>query len=315
MTENQVTPLTLSPELVAETTAAANPPDARKPRHDGFTPEAIAAFLYALAETGVVERAAAAAGVSPQATYAFRNRRAGRAFGRVWDAVLIHRARVRTVAENTRIANEGCVAERRDGAGNVIGTAHYRDNRLSMAMLTRMDRLAEREGANDEHLRALSEDMEEFIDCVAEGGDPDAFVEARRPAPSEAEETETTDDPGQATLQALAAALSAMLPAPAAPAWTPPPQDHDEVWKEEDGTWFTNMPEPLGFKRYKEEHPDGTIIQRMLTPAEEEAFLDRRDDEDYARDSGDGFWVLVQGSFFPKGDAGEGREGPPSEPP
>lgn len=307
-TANPLAPLTLTPELVDATVAAARPPGARKPRHDGFTPEAIAAFLYRLAETGVVERAAEAAGVSPQAAYAFRNRRAGRAFGRVWDAVLIHRARVRTVAENTRIANEGCVAERRDADGNVTATSHYRDNRLSMAMLTRMDRLAEREGADDEHLRALSEDMEEFVECVAEGGDPDAFVEARRPPPSEA-----ADRAGPATLRALAAALGGLLPAVTAGA-TPGPRESgppDQVWLETDGTWFTDLPAPPGFKGYKEEDRDGTIVQRMLTPAEEQAFEARQDDEDYARDWGGGFWTLVQASFFPESEAGEGPGDPP----
>jgi hypothetical protein len=34
-----------------------------------------------------------------------------------------------------------------------------------------------------EHLRALSEDLDAFADCLESGGDPDAFVEARRPAP------------------------------------------------------------------------------------------------------------------------------------
>jgi hypothetical protein len=50
-----------------------------------------------------------------------------------------------------------------------------------MSLLTRLDRLADKEAPSEAHLRSLSEDMDEFIDCLAEGGDADAFVEARRP--------------------------------------------------------------------------------------------------------------------------------------
>lgn len=159
----------------------AFPPGSRKPRHDGFTPERIGDFLRSLAATGVVEHAAAAVGVSASAAYAFRNRRQGRAFARMWDAILINRARDRLASELQSRAVAGCVSVRkRDGI--VVGEYHYYDNRLAMALLTRLDRLAEKEAASEAHLRALSEDLDDYIDCVAEGGDADAFVEARRPA-------------------------------------------------------------------------------------------------------------------------------------
>ncbi len=162
------------------------PPGSRKPRHDGFTPERIGDFLRALAATGVVEHAAAAVGVSASAAYAFRNRRQGRAFAKMWDAILINRSRDRLASELQSRAIAGCVSVRkRDGV--VVGEYHYYDNRLAMALLTRLDRLAERESASEAHLRALSEDMDEFIDCLAEGGDADAFVAARRPAEPEPE--------------------------------------------------------------------------------------------------------------------------------
>lgn len=160
------------------------PPGSRKPRHDGFTPERIGDFLRSLAATGVVEHAAAAVGVSASAAYAFRNRRQGRAFARMWDAILINRSRDRLASELQSRAIAGCVSVRkRDGI--VVGEYHYYDNRLAMALLSRLDRLAEREAAGEAHLRALSEDMDEFIDCLAGGGDGDAFVAARRPAEPE----------------------------------------------------------------------------------------------------------------------------------
>lgn len=160
------------------------PPGSRKPRHDGFTPERIGDFLRHLAATGVVEHAAAAVGVSASAAYAFRNRRHGRAFARMWDAILVNRSRDRLAAELQSRAIAGCVSVRKRD-GEIVGEYHYYDNRLAMAVLTRLDRMAEKEAASEAHLRALSEDMEEFIECIAEGGDADAFVDARRPAEPE----------------------------------------------------------------------------------------------------------------------------------
>lgn len=184
-------------ERIADAVDETFPPGSRKPRHDGFTPERIGDFLRALAATGVVEHAAAAVGVSASAAYAFRNRRQGRAFARMWDAILINRARDRLASELQSRAVAGCVSVRkRDGV--VVGEYHYYDNRLAMALLTRLDRLAEKESASEAHLRALSEDLDEFIDCVAEGGDADAFVEARRQpqgAPAPAEPSRPDEDP------------------------------------------------------------------------------------------------------------------------
>jgi hypothetical protein len=167
--------------LIQDCLAETFPPGTRQPRHDGWTPAAIGSFLEDLAAHGVVEHAARAVGLSASSAYAFRNRRQGRAFARMWDAVLIHRSRARLAAENQACATLGCVSRRLDRNGEVVGEYHYRDNRLAMAMLTRLDRLAEREAPNDGHLRALSEDLDEFIACAAGGGDLDAFVEARRP--------------------------------------------------------------------------------------------------------------------------------------
>jgi hypothetical protein len=39
--------------------------------------------------------------MSVASAYAFRNRRQGRSFAKMWDAILIHRARVHIAAENS----------------------------------------------------------------------------------------------------------------------------------------------------------------------------------------------------------------------
>jgi hypothetical protein len=169
-----------------ETLADIFPPGARKPRHDGWTPDAIAGFMHALATTGVVDHAARAVGLTAASAYAFRNRRQGRAFARMWDAVLVHRARARIASELQARAIAGCVSVRKKG-GEVVSEYHYYDNRLAMSLLTRLDRLAEREAASEAQLRALSEDLDDYLDCIAAGEDADAFVESRKPADPEPE--------------------------------------------------------------------------------------------------------------------------------
>jgi len=167
--------------LISDCLAETFAEGARKPRHDGWTPERIGGFLRHLAGSATVEAAAAAVGLSAAAAYAFRNRRQGRAFARMWDAILVNRSRVRIAAEASARAVNGIVSKRiRDGV--VVEELHHHDNRLTMAMLTRLDRLAEREAPHEEHLRALSESLDDYIECLESGGDPDAFVEALRPA-------------------------------------------------------------------------------------------------------------------------------------
>jgi hypothetical protein len=186
-------------ESLDDALAETFPAGGRKPRHDGWTPEAVAGFLRHLAATGIVEHAARAVGRSAQSAYAFRNRREGRAFARMWDAMLIHRARARIASELQARSIAGCVSIRkRDGV--VVGEYHYHDNRLAMALLTRLDRLAEREAPAEAQLRALSEDLDDYCDCLAGGGDADAFVEARKPVEPEPEAKPAPlpreDDPG-----------------------------------------------------------------------------------------------------------------------
>ena len=182
-----------------ETVAETFPPGCRKPRHDGWGPEQIGGFLRALAATGVVEHAARTVGRSPQSAYNFRNGRQGRAFARMWDAVLINRTRARVASEISGRAIAGCVSVRKKD-GVVVSEYHYYDNRLAMSLLTRLDRLADKEAASEAHLRTLSEDLDDFIDCLAAGGDADAVVEERRPCDPEPPappkpEPEPDDDP------------------------------------------------------------------------------------------------------------------------
>lgn len=218
-------------------------PAARRSRHDGWTPDRQVVFLEALAACGVVTDACARAGLSAQSAYAFRNRRSGRAFATAWDAVLVHRARARLSDEVFSRAMNGCLEQiRRDG--EVTAERHRFDNRLSMAVLSRLDRLAEQQGHRQEQLRAVSEDLDDLLDCIEQGGDADAFVEARKPAP------------------AAGAPESERLAQPEEPfVWT---EDGDRRW--------TAFPPPAGFEGLEEGEYDGlSYYARTLTAAEEDA--------------------------------------------
>jgi len=168
----------------------------RRERHDGWTPDKIAGFIEALCACGVVADACRAVRMSPQSAYALRNRRAGRAFAVAWEAALVHRGRGRLADEVMGRAINGCRELTRDKDGEVAGERHRYDNRLSMAVLTRLDRLAEREGADPDLLRAVSEDMDDYLELVETGGDVDGFVDARR-APPPAPEPAPDPGPGQ----------------------------------------------------------------------------------------------------------------------
>lgn len=147
-------------------------------RCDGWTPDRIRTFLHVLAQSGVVADAARAAGMSTQGAYAFRNSARGRAFDVAWRAALLL-ARRRLADELMSRAINGCVEVIvRDG--EVWGERHRYDNRLSMAVLTRLDRRAEtyRHSAHEPH--RVAEEFDAFVDAVCEGNAPAAeFIQSR----------------------------------------------------------------------------------------------------------------------------------------
>lgn len=108
-------------------------------RHDGWTGDKIAIFCETLAETAVVIEACDAAGMSASGAYAARRRNP--IFAAAWDAALTI-ARERLADTLLARAMEGNVEQIwRDGV--VVGERHVLDNRLGLALLRRLDRLAE----------------------------------------------------------------------------------------------------------------------------------------------------------------------------
>jgi hypothetical protein len=166
---------------MTQTPAPPSPRTATQ-RHDGWTPERQRIFLETLAECGTVQDACRAAGMSPASAYALRQRKSGALFALGWAAALRH-ARERLADELLSRAMHGCTetVER----GDEVITRHRFDNRLSMAMLTRLDREAEKFDDAARTVATVAEDFEALLECV-EAGDAEgqaAFVAAHRPPP------------------------------------------------------------------------------------------------------------------------------------
>ena len=154
-------------------------------RADGWTPDRIRTFLYVLSECGVVADAARAAGMSTQGAYAFRNSARGRSFDVGWRAALLL-ARRHLADEVMSRAVHGCVEVIvRDG--EVWGERHHHDNRLTMAVLTRLDRLAESTRQIEDAPRRAAHEFEAFVDAICEGNAEAAeFMHARAELPHHA---------------------------------------------------------------------------------------------------------------------------------
>jgi hypothetical protein len=141
----------------------------RRRRCDGFTPDRQVVFLDALARCGVAGDAARAAGISRDTAYNLRNSAPGRAFSLGWDAaVLMSRGRVSDELESRALNG---VVEKIYRNGELWGERHRHDNRLAMAVLTRLDRQAEGLGEGAATARIVAQEWDQFLDIVEDGGD------------------------------------------------------------------------------------------------------------------------------------------------
>ncbi|HVQ09876.1 MAG TPA: hypothetical protein VMS43_15725 [Allosphingosinicella sp.] len=171
-----------APEPASDPDAPVETRRVRRARWDGFTGPKQAIFLELIAEGATVERAAKAAGISPQAAYNLRNRRAGRAFNIGWEAANRRARRPLADALHDRSV-EGQTQTFRDKDELIVGTRHYHDNRLAMGMLTRLDRKADAYREDERLVTAVAEEFEELLDCIEEGGDAEDFILSRTPPP------------------------------------------------------------------------------------------------------------------------------------
>jgi hypothetical protein len=215
------------PEALAEFVSLLSPGHVRK---DGWTPFARRLFLQVVAETGRVSRACEYVGLSVSSAYALRHR--DPVFAAGWDAA----------AELARTALADALYERAlDGTtetitrnGEIVAERHRHDNRLSVAVLHRLDKrcdAARESGAR--HVRVL-EKWDEWLALVGKGAETEAA------ALLEPVRTETSPD-----LQLP------QLPESANPTSGVEEEDgldlSDRCWRDRDGVWMTDFPPPPGF--------------------------------------------------------------------
>lgn len=109
-------------------------PVPRRPRKDGWTPEAQQRFIAALARTGVVERACEEVGMSVRSAYDLRNARGGEQFARAWSAVLTRAAdRLLDIAFEQAIEGEEVPVYDQDGVRT--GVKRKYNTRMAMFLL------------------------------------------------------------------------------------------------------------------------------------------------------------------------------------
>ncbi|HEX8527950.1 hypothetical protein [Allosphingosinicella sp.] len=158
-------------------------PAGRAPRSDGWDDARMTRFLATLAETGVVADACRACGMSRDAAYSLRRRASGRAFALAWDsALLIARG---AIADDVMTRARHGVIDRVYRNGELIGERHRYDNRLTMAVLTRLDRQAEGLGENAPVVRAIAHEFDQFLGLLPRGNEAaEQFLSARFPESS-----------------------------------------------------------------------------------------------------------------------------------
>jgi len=253
------------PYLPRENQPAATPEMVKPPavpRHDGWTGEKMAIFCETLAETAVVAEACEAAGKSIGGAYALRRRNP--VFAAAWDAALSI-ARERLADTLLARSMEGNI-EQIWKDGELVGERHLIDNRLGLAILRRLDRLAETGLSLHSNLqqprppaivpRSKPLDWELAVNALRTG---DEAAVCKALALFKADEVEEVEDP---------------LNRPPSPADEPEEIDlSHRFWqliRDGEKAWFTDFPPPAGFKGYEScewGEPDESY-ERECTPQE-----------------------------------------------
>ena len=112
-------------------------PVRRRQRLDGWTEEKQRRFIETLADTGLVNVAARAVGMSRETAYKLRRSAHGGPFARAWDAARLHAGGlIEDIAFERAI--EGTEQEVLDANGEVIATRLVHDNRLLKYLLSHL---------------------------------------------------------------------------------------------------------------------------------------------------------------------------------
>jgi hypothetical protein len=241
--------------------------ETRSLRHDGWTPEKKRAFLERFAECGVIVEACEAAGMSAKSVYNLRNR--DPLFAAGLEAASV-KARGPLADEAYSRARNG-VVERIYKDGVIVAERHRYDNRLTMAVLARLDsRIDRAEAAGAPHL-ALVARWDEYLDALGEDRREDGLALIAPPSPP-APGPAPEENPGDRELRELQ------------------PDEEDEtdgpsysVWEDDDG-WWTDFPPPEGFDGEEEGDYGDYYYRRTLSEAEQ-AVIDSDQAEEKAEEA------------------------------
>lgn len=244
--------------------------ETRHYRHDGWTPAARASFLDMLAKSGVVTDACRAVQRSSQAAYALRNR--DPLFAAGWDAAL-SMARARLADDLFHRAINGTVDQIwKDG--EVVAERHRHDNRLSIAVLNRLDARCDRAERIGEPALRVAANWEAYLAALGEDRIADAQAMLAPPP------LEYDDDGaifGQGSESMLIHQLHQLRQGKALDEqedFADEDDDDARIWIE-DHSWRTNFPPPDGFNGYENGIYGDEDYSRQCTP-EERALLDVR---------------------------------------
>jgi hypothetical protein len=237
--------------------------ETRRLRHDGWTPEKKRLFLERFAECGIFVEACEAAGMSARAAYNLRDRDPLFAAGLEAAGV---KARAPLADEAYSRAHNG-VVERIYRDGIVVAEKHRYDNRLTMAVLTRLDsRIDRAEEKGSPHL-ALVGRWDDFLAAVGEDRREDGLALLAPPDPAPAEPCAGLEqNPSDHELHEL-------HPGPEAEA----DEDPHKIWEDED-RWWTDYPPPAGFDGEEAGRYGDYEYRRTLSPAEQ-AVIDADNEE------------------------------------
>ena len=242
--------------------------ETRQLRHDGWTPDKMRAFHERFAECGVVREACEAAGMSARSAYNLRDR--DPLFAAGWEAAAL-KSRARLADEAFSRSMNG-VVERIYKDGMIVAERHRYDNRLTMAVLARLDSRIDRAEERGDPRLGLVAHWDEYLAALGEGRREDglALLAPSEPAPVADLQLHGEDRELHELHEGEGAEMDA---------------DNDDdphcVWEDEDG-WWTDYPPPPGFDGDEQGSYGEDDYRRSLSPAEQAVIDAEVADEDAA---------------------------------
>lgn len=146
-----------------------------------WTPGRQATFLALIAEGATVAHAAKIIGVSERTAYSFRRRVSGELFDIGWRAAnLLARDKLHDELYE-RALNGQTFHDTRDDGERVVSVTRQRfDNRLALAVMTRLDRLADEPSPDMEAARLVAANFDQYIARITADLEPAGVFEYLR---------------------------------------------------------------------------------------------------------------------------------------